>query len=268
MTDTRVLLGKILALRQRLEQTQRLFGSAASKASAAEKSNVADLTARIEAGARQQELLDTELRPLSHAEPVLDDAALPPQLTARAGRLLRRAQELLSQLRAVANNSSMPSEDHDPLRHAHREAVSMSETVVRTVHAFPPAPSAQMRLCEGLEAVVQVVAERLAVLQATLRERRREADLRHSLVEILQALADGCRVECKTLEVIAESIRDDARNGLALRFPEIPLREAAEHIAGHSIAVAHVIARMTRDDTRWRDRPLEPITAALITTLA
>jgi len=267
MTDTQALLSKIAALRQRLEQAQVLMRDADKAAAALLKEGdaAATLRSKAEASARQQSMLDTALRQLPGiGEAAGDGASLPTQLTSRAARLLRRAHELLGQLRALADNPLLPAANTEPLGQVYRETASMTDMVVRTVQAFPPAPSAQMRLCEGLEAVLNLVADRLSLITTILQERRREATLCNSLAEILTALAEGCTVERKTLEVIAESIQEDARQGLALHFPDIGPDDVPRHIAGHSLAVAQVIARLTRHDMEWRGKPLEPIMAALV----
>jgi HD-GYP domain-containing protein (c-di-GMP phosphodiesterase class II) len=267
MTDTQVLLSKIAALRQRLEQAQGLVRAADTVAADLLQHGDAAkaLQAKVEAGARQQSLLDTALRQLPGAAAAAGDgASLPAQLTSRAARLLRHAHALLSQLRALGDNAMLPGANADPLAQLYRETASMTDTVVRTVQAFPSAPSAQMRLCEGLEAVLNVVGDRLAIITATLQERRREATLCNSLAEILTALVDGCSVEIKTLESIGESVLEDARTGAPMHFPEIGPDDLPRHIAAHSLAVSQVIARLTCHEGDWRGRPLEPIVAALI----
>ena len=106
MTETQVLLSKIAALRQRLEQAQGLAQDADTVAAALVKEGdaVQAVRTKVEAGSRQQALLETALRQLPGiAQAGGDGASLPPQLTARAAGL-RRAHELLSQLRAVADN--------------------------------------------------------------------------------------------------------------------------------------------------------------------
>src|SRR5215831_7236997 len=104
MTDTQVLLGKIAALRQRLEQAQGLARDADSAATAlaGETRDDAGRIWRLERGAASGErvaaLLDGSLRQLSEAMgPSAAEDRMPHQLTARARRLLERAQELLGQ---------------------------------------------------------------------------------------------------------------------------------------------------------------------------
>jgi HD-GYP domain-containing protein (c-di-GMP phosphodiesterase class II) len=267
MTETQVLLTKIAALRQRLEQAQGLVQDANSAAAAPMQTGdpALALERRVEAGARQQSLLDTTLRQIPGAPSTAgDDAALPAQLTSRAARLLRRAHELLGQLRTIADGALVSTAEVDPLAHLYRETVSMTDTVLRTIQAFPEAPSAQIRLCEGLEAVLGVVGDRLTTIVGAVHQRLRECKRRNTVAELLSALSDGHSVASKALLAVAESIQEDAAQGQPLQFPQIGPVDLAQHIAGHSIAVAQVIARVARHEAEWRNQPLQPILAALV----
>src|SRR5205823_1858444 len=122
---------------------------------------VSVLERKVAAGARQHVLLDAGLRQLTPG-PAGAGASLPAQLTARAARLLRRGGELLGQLRALGEEPLLQRDEDDPVGVLYRETVAMTDTVLRTVQAFPEVPSAQIRLCEGLEVILGVVADRLA----------------------------------------------------------------------------------------------------------
>ena len=50
----------------------------------------------------------------------------------------------------------------DPLARLYRETAAMTDSTLRMVQAFPDAPSAQLKLCEGLEAIINVAAHRLS----------------------------------------------------------------------------------------------------------
>jgi HD-GYP domain-containing protein (c-di-GMP phosphodiesterase class II) len=265
MTSTQVLLTKIAALRQRLEQAQGLVHDAGSAAAALleDDAGIGAVETKVQTGARQQALLDTTLRQIPGIAGG-DGATMPAQLTSRASRLLRRAHELLAQLRAIAEDPLLTGALGEPLAKLHRETVSMTDTVLRTVQAFPEAPSTQVRLCEGLEAVLNVVAYRLGTITDALRERHRERNRRQALAQFLVALAAGQTIETKALLPLAEGIHQDAIEGMPLYFPDVSAVNAAEHIAAHSLAVADIIARLVRHDGAWRAQPLEPILAALI----
>jgi hypothetical protein len=220
MMETQILLSKIAALRQRLEQAQGIVREADTAAAALlQGGTVIDaLERKVSAGAQQQSLLDTAMRPLAVTAAGTDGAALPAQLTSRAARLLRRAHEVLGQLRPLADEALTPLPAADPVAQLYRETVSMTETVLRTVQAFPEAPSAQIRLCEGLEAVLGVAADRLALISLTLGQRLAEKKRRHTLADILSALAAGHSVESKALLAVAESVQEEAGQGQRIQF--------------------------------------------------
>jgi HD-GYP domain-containing protein (c-di-GMP phosphodiesterase class II) len=267
MTDTQELLTKIVALRQRLEQAQGLALDAGSVAASLLKEGdaVAALRRKVNAGASYNALIDASLRPSSDSgETFKESQSLPPQLTARAARLLRRANDLLGELRAVVDNALLQPTNGDPLAQFYRETANMTEAVVRSVQTFPEGASAQLRLCEGLEAVLNVVADRIAIISRTLSRRRREKARCNTLAEILVALATGCRVENQALASLAESVQEDVLGALPLQWPRQGPESVPLHIAAHSLAAAQVMARLVRHDPEWRNRPLEPIQAALI----
>jgi hypothetical protein len=266
MSETQVLLSKIAALRQRLEQAQGLIRDAGSTAASLLESDadpVRVLERKVAAGARQHSLLDAGLRQLT-AGPAGEGASLPAQLTARAARLLRRGGELLGQLRTLGEEPLLQGDEDDPVAVLYRETATMTDTVLRTVHAFPEAPSAQIRLCAGLEVILGVVADRLASLTAALAARRREQGRIDALADLLGTLAAGQPVEMAPLTSLAEAVLDDAQQARPLRWLYCPPEEPARFAAAHGLTTAQVMARLTRHDPDWRDRPLEPVLAALL----
>src|SRR4051794_41082492 len=121
MSETQTLLGKIAALRQRLEQAQGLAneaGSAAAALAGDDGARLEVLQRKAEAGAEHDSLVDASLRHLvSEAAPT---TVLPAQLTARARRVIERGRELLARLRPLADflESESQSPQHpsaDPL---------------------------------------------------------------------------------------------------------------------------------------------------------
>src|SRR5438045_3473042 len=97
MSGTQQLLGKIAALRQRLEQAQGLLSDAGSllHKEAHGGDGVSLLERKVHLGEQHMALMDQAL-------PAESSVRLPAQLTARAVRLLKRGRELLEQLRALA----------------------------------------------------------------------------------------------------------------------------------------------------------------------
>jgi HD-GYP domain-containing protein (c-di-GMP phosphodiesterase class II) len=288
MNDTEALLSKISALRQRLEQAQGLVNEAgAAVADLAEGEDaparrLAVLQRRAAVGHEHAALLDSALRQMSDpARPVDEGRRLPSWLTARARRVLERGRELLGELRALADDFPEvppsyrgaaaaprprpdPDTPADPLAAFYRETVAMTDTTLRTVQAFPDAPSVQLRLCEGLEAVLSVVGQRLAVLGATVGRRRREAERIDTLADLLTTLQAEANPDVKPYKELAEAILDEAEHNAPLRFLYAAPEEPARFVACHSLTTAQVAARVARGDPEWRGRALEPVLAALV----
>jgi HD-GYP domain-containing protein (c-di-GMP phosphodiesterase class II) len=189
---------------------------------------------------------------------------LPAQLTARAGRVLRHAQELLRQLRAQGDDRQLQADETDPLAVRYRETVAMTDTVVRTVQAFPSTPSVQLRMCEGLEVILGVAADRLAGVRAVVEKRRRDHGWVQTLAELLTRLAGDEPPEVKPFVLLAEAVLSQAQEAAPLRFFQEPAEEPARFVAGHSLNVAQVAARVARHDPELRGRALDPVLAALV----
>ena len=115
MSETQALLGKIAALRQRLEQAQGLVREADSAAAAlagGDGRRVEVLQRSVAAASEHDGLVDAALSPLVAGE--APAPAFPTQLTARARRVIERGRELLAQLRPLADD--LEPEAQSPLR--------------------------------------------------------------------------------------------------------------------------------------------------------
>jgi hypothetical protein len=273
MSDTQVLLGKIAALRQRLEQAQGLAheaGSAAASLAEAtrdETGRIWRLERRLGAGADDSALLDNAIRQLADAAPADSALPLPHLLTSRARRVLERARELLSELRALAEQVERAGSlgaHADPLAVYYRETCAMTEMVLRMLQAFPDAASSQLHLCEGVEAILGVVGHRLATLTAAVQDRRRQRDGIDMLAGLLSRLATGQAAEVKPFVALADALLADVEQAAPLRFLHEPPTDPARFTAAHSMTVAQVIARIVRHDPEQRGRPMEPVLAALV----
>ncbi|HZT83444.1 MAG TPA: HD domain-containing phosphohydrolase, partial [Gemmataceae bacterium] len=270
MSDTQMLLGKIAALRQRLEQAEGLAREAGSAAAslAARGGEVSGrfraLAARLADGAENNRLLDTSLRQLTESvSGPTEPKVLPVQLTARARRILERGRDLLRQLRPLAEDLDA-ADPGDPLARHYRQAAAMTDAALRMVQAFPDSPSAQLRLCEGVEDVLGAAEERLAVVLAGVARRRQEEGRIATLAELLAALASGPAPALKPFVALAEALLMDAEEGAPLRFLAADANQPARFVACHSLTAAQVVARVLRHDPELRSRPLEPVLAALI----
>jgi hypothetical protein len=273
MTETRALLGKIATLRQRLDQAQKLASEATSAAANLldgwAPTPLAVLQRKADAGAEHDAVLDGVVRAI--APP--DSPALPNQLTMRARRVLERGRDLLIRLRDMADAFASPLDAADaaplfsradPLTVLYRETAAMVDTSLRLVPMFPQIPSAQMHLCEGLEAILAVIAGRLKLLTAGVETRRAEDDRIERLVSLLTDLDAGRPVDVQAFLVLAEEIVADARDGGPLLFREGDPARPAHFAACHGLTTARVMARVARDDPEWRGQLVEAVLAALV----
>ncbi len=272
MSDTQLLLSKITALRQRLEQAQGLVREAGAAVAGLNGEDgggrVSLLQARVAEGGEHNALLDGAVRQVAAAVGAGDEGPpLPAHLTARARRLLERGRALLGQLRGLADffgEGRADRPEDEPLARFYRDTALMADTALRTVMTFPDASSAQLRLCEGLEVFVGVIAQRLATLTVAVGQRRREGQRIATLAGLLSGLHAGQRQDVKPFVALGEELLADASAGAALRFLYEPPAQPARFVACHSLTVAQVAARVVRHDPEWRGRPLEPVLAALV----
>jgi HD-GYP domain-containing protein (c-di-GMP phosphodiesterase class II) len=269
MSDTQVLMSKIVALRQHLEQVQGLAKDAGSAAASLVQNGKDDpdrvrrLERQVAAGSQHSVLLDRAVRQLVPTPTAAESTVLPKQLTARARRLVLEGRNLLDELRGLGGEFSS-SAHADPLTARYHETVAMADTALRMVQAFPDAPSAQLHLCEGLEAILHVAGERIAGLRDAVTRRRHEASRVDRLVEVLTGLhAGGCEDIQPVVDVAAELIAE-AQQSAPLPFLYASPEQPVQFIACHSLTVAQVMARLVRHDADFRYKPLEPVLAALL----
>ena len=281
MSETQVLLGKIAALRKRLEQAQNLVRDAGTAASALAEGRGGNGTWAAEAlaaaGSEHDALLDAAVRPVTVvASP--DGPALPRQLTARARRVLERGRDLLGRLRGLADafapavagpeaadDGVVRLDRHDPLAVLYRETASMTDTALRMVPLFPNTATAQMQLCEGMEGILNAVAARLATLSAGVERHQKESGLVGRLAGLLSDLEAGEPVTLEQFAALAEEVLAEADDGAPLRFLDPDAAAGTAHaVACHSLTVARVAARVVRYDPDLCHRPLDAILAALV----
>jgi hypothetical protein len=167
MSETRTLLAKISALRQRLEQAQGLANEARSAAAALLSLQGTAPDAGPEAALRELDegglALDYVVGAFADNEP----GNSPKQLTSRARRVLERGRELLGQLRSLSDSLALNAASEDgpaPLVYLYRDTVAMIDTALRTVSLLPESVTAQMHLCRGLEVTIEEVADRLRTI--------------------------------------------------------------------------------------------------------
>jgi HD-GYP domain-containing protein (c-di-GMP phosphodiesterase class II) len=266
MSDTQALLEKISALRRRLELVQGLVAEAGSTAASLVPAapdptgRVRILESQLKAGHQHDNLLDNTLRPLMETT---ESVPLPNQLTSRARRLLERGRQLLDRLRSLGHQLD-PVPEADPLAEWYRATVAMTDSALRMIGTFPDAPSVQLRLCEGIEATLATIAQRLARLDVLIDRRRQEIGQVETLAGLFADLEAGRRVDIQPFVNLAEALLDEAEAGAPLRLTHAGPEEVCRFVAGHSLNVARVAARVMRHDPELSRQPLEPILAALI----
>ncbi len=278
MSETQILLGKIAALRQRLAQAQGLAQEAGTAAvtlageSPGPLARLLHFERGVVAGTEADVELAGAIRTLTGPDPN-EPPPLPRQLTSRARRLLERGQELLAKMKCLADlftpspsnplAAELVLERDDPLSRYYRETTAMIDAALRTVPLFPDTASVQLTLCEGLEATMNVVAGRVRTLETAVERHRAENAQVDRLARLLTALETGQAVEIAAFLALAEEILDDAQMCGPLRFVETDAGQPARFVAAHCLNVARVVARVARHEPELRNRPLEPLLAAL-----
>lgn len=283
MTDTRTLLNRIAEFRKRIEAMPRLIApDAPTPIPDTIKIPAEALTQKVAAGSRNQAILQQSLKQLAGAE---EQIAAPTQLCNRARRLLMEAQGLVTRLRAVADDSLLagpPADDDgqardgDPLVVHYRETAALTEASVRYALSFPDSATEQMRLCEGLETMLEAAHRRFGLLAGALESHRADAARIDRLAGFLAALdhADGT-LDPEPLYAIAHDLMTQ-ESGRPMRFlyaapgvsqahlggPALP--PPARFVAAHSLNCAQVVARVLRNDVDWRGKLHEVVLACLL----
>jgi HD-GYP domain-containing protein (c-di-GMP phosphodiesterase class II) len=256
MTDTKELLQKIAALRMRLNI------SAAPAPATSAQDPLRAVAEKVERGAAHNTLIEGSLRSAEATEPVLAPTL---RLTARGARLLRRGREALMALRKIADDPAyQQAGTTDALAAWHHQATALIEVVLRTAQAFPPAVSAQLRLCEGLELALTEVDKRTILLCDGLAARKRESATIDEVAGYLRYLAVNQAVSLTPLQAIADGIIAEAKAAQPLRFLYASPADPARFAAAHGLTVAQVMARMLLDDADWQSGLQVAIIAALV----
>jgi hypothetical protein len=265
-------LNRITAFRERLEQVPPLVPPDAVAGA------VPDRAAAL---AASPEWLSMSLRQMV-AGP---DAPRGPVLTGRARTLLENARDLVAEQRRLTDDplltalSARGSDGAaaDPLVTFHRSTVALTEAALRLVQAFPESAEVQLRMCEGVDAMLRTVRDRLGVAGHALAVRKSETDRIDRLARLLAALAGGQFVPLGSFAELAEEVLDDARKAAPIRFLSadpysgVPAADGADtvppparYVAACSLTVAQVVARVAPHDFEFASRPLLPVVAALM----
>lgn len=281
MSDTRALLNRIAEFRRRIEAMPRLvppelpLGSKPTGRTPEEQ-----LQQKVEAGSRTQAILEYSLRQLNNAE-----QPLPATLTNRARRLLVETQGLVARLKAFADDPLLagpPAQTDGTVPEADvaavhfRESAALVEAATRYALALPESPGEQMRLCEGLEGMIDAAHRRVALLATLLERRRLDAIRIDALARFLSELSHTSnRLDPTPILALASDLIT-TESATPLRFLHVePTSDTsylggakypapARFVAAHSLNCAAVLIRILRGDPEWRDQLQAVVVAALL----
>jgi HD-GYP domain-containing protein (c-di-GMP phosphodiesterase class II) len=267
MSETKALLNRITTFREQLEQNSPLV---LSRAEAPES------VARQLAGA--PDLLSRSLQSLTETPPA--EGPAPVMLTARARQLLEQARNLVGLQREISEEPLVRGLSvEEPIIAYHRETVSLTDAALRMAMAFPASPEAQLKLCDGLEAMLRTVRERLAVLQGAVHLKTRDADRVDGLARRMMHMVAGRVIDLDWFGELAEQLLEEARQSAPLRFHQASPSDTrsfpggeettapARFVAAHALNAAQVAARMAIQDFEWANHALTPVVAAMLMDL-
>ena len=163
-----------------------------------------------------------------------------------------------------------PDLEGDPLGAHFRQTVAITEAALRTVQIYPESATVQLRLCEGLDGILGVVAERVAVLRAALHQRRRDVDRQETLTRLLLALQAGAGTDLDVFVRLGEAILNDAREMAPLRFFQTAFEKPGAETIARAVACHGLECgrRLWPDwcahDAELRPKALEAALAALV----
>jgi len=135
---------------------------------------------------------------------------------------------------------------------------------LRMVQAFPDAPSAQLQLCEGLEAILRTVKRRLVAIQFALALRQREEEQIGALAGFMVDLSENKPTTIDPVVALAESILAQTQDGEGLLFLVADPADRSRFVACHSLTVARVMARVVRFDPELRSQSVQAVLCALL----
>lgn len=263
MSDTRVLLGQIRELRLRLAQVH------GGNAYGPPDGDILGQPEHRPTGESQRQLLlDASIRQLT-AE--IGSAEIrPKRLIAKVRHQLERGRQIVGRLQQLANDPVLHRGDpagpepDDPLLASFRETSAMTEASLRLVQAFPDAPSAQLRLGEGLENILHAIDDRVTTLSDSVAARGGEHQKRDCLAEQLEQLHAGRCTSPAAFVEIAGEILHEVKSGAQLRFVHAHPKHLSRFVAAHSITCARIAARMIKHDAEWQRHASEAVVAALL----
>jgi HD-GYP domain-containing protein (c-di-GMP phosphodiesterase class II) len=262
MSDTKSLLNRITAFRERLERTPSLVLDSTT-------SDPSVLVQRAARQALQPGWTSSALRQIAGERTT--EVLMPSQLVTRARRLLETARELVGTQREVSDDvffvrlgSQTSAGDADPLVLYHQHTVAATETTLRLAQSMPSAAEQQIRLCDGLETMLSAIQDRLEITTRSLEVRRREWGRVERLTRLLCDIQARRLVSFASFTEMAEELLDEARQGVPLRFIAAAPEPVARFVAAHALTVAQVMARVAPHDFEWAGQAVAAVATALI----
>jgi hypothetical protein len=276
-TDTRSLLGRIAALRQRLDRAR---GDSPTLPEIESPAPEAPLEQRVTAGERHQRLLNSSLRQLAGMMSA-EETVGPSTLTARARRLVEQGRTIVARLRQLGGDPLLSESQRvpwalissdgcqlDPLLLAYHETSGMIESAMRLVQAFPDTPSVQLRLCDGLEGLLAHVEDRTTSLTLALTRRHNTHRLVETVANYLSRMAGGETLTGTPFGDLATQLLAEAADGEPIRFLACPPgpdeANRVRAVACHALTSAQIMARLVSGDAEWGREPHLPVIAALV----
>ncbi len=222
MTDTRALLNRISAFRQRLEQMPRLLPD---KTTVRNQPPVYPIA---------------ELAPAKAPE-------LPVQLSSRVHQGLEEARKLVAELRELADHpllkSSQTFGEQALLVAHHRETMALANGAIRMIRYLPEEADEQSLWCESLEASLNATGQRLAMLRNTLERTQHEWDLLDRLALLLSDIHRAKELPAERLNEWIEIFFEEPTSG-PLRWLDVSPEEPSRYLARHAILVCRVLRRI------------------------
>jgi len=261
MSDTKSLLSRISAFRERLEKTPALLQQDTRLALEAPES--LKFAARQ---ALQPAWVSSSLRAIVGTT-LAPDGPGPIKLTSRARKLLEHAQNLVRQQRLISEDLfyiRLTQLHGDVLVQYHGHTVAATEGTLRLAQAMPAAAEQQLKVCDGLETLLKSIQDRLHLTQRTLHIRRKEWGRVERVARLLCDVQARRMVGFASFAEVGEELLDEARQGLPLRFVHVPAEPTARYVAAHSYNVAQVLARIVMHDFEFAGQPVVAVATALL----
>lgn len=273
MSGARELLGKIVALRQRLEQVQGLAREASSAAvSIMQKhgtglSQLWTLEQQVDQNQEQGRALEAATKPA--LPPQQSTSEMPKELTARARRVLQKGRELILALRELDQEPALKEAGSPKARYYH-QTLHLTETTLRMAQLLPDSVSGQLQICDGMEVVLSAVEHRLEKIRAMSQKQQKSAARIQQLAQWLMQLEAGELKQLQPFAELADQILLEASQCTPLEIyhpvnTNAPDRAwVADCVARHALVTAQVMARIARHNPDLKVRLPQMVVAALI----